>query len=240
MALSGAQLFARYAYPPNELGYCGPPDASVLLGRGPSADEAIVRHARRFEGAWAYLELIAVAAGIGDPLDPRVVEAYWVGNDLLDLIGGADVARQLQDRLPPQPGASWFAGAAHHGYQVFSVYPWVGLLAKARGNPAAALDILQQCRIRWGEVVGIAGVRVEVRSAPLEVIEGRLALGEPCVDTAALTMDGRAQIGDTVSMHWDWVCDVLGPDQVTQLRAYTLEQLLAANDVLTGSRSKIS
>ena len=24
-------LFARYAFPPNELGYCGPPDASVLL-----------------------------------------------------------------------------------------------------------------------------------------------------------------------------------------------------------------
>ena len=128
----------------------------MLLRRGPSADEAIARHARQFEGAWAYLELIAAAAGIGDPLDPRVVEAYWVGNDLLDLISGVDVARQLQDRLPPQPGASWFAGAAHHGYQVFSVYPWVGLLAKRRGNPAAALDILQQCRIRWGEVVGIA------------------------------------------------------------------------------------
>jgi hypothetical protein len=234
MAQSGAQLFARYAYPPNELGYCGPPDASVLLRRGPSADVAIARHARQFEGAWAYLELIAAAAGIGDPLDPRVVEAYWVGNELLDLIGGAEVARQLQDRLPPQPGASWFAGAAHHGYQVFSVYPWVGLLAKRRGTPAAALDILQQCRIRWGEVVGIADGRVEVRSAPLEFVDGGLALGEPTTQTAALSVDGPAQVGDIVAMHWDWVCDVLTPDQVTQLRAHTRGQLDRVNGVLAG------
>ena len=25
MTLTGATLFARYAYPPNVLGYCGPP-----------------------------------------------------------------------------------------------------------------------------------------------------------------------------------------------------------------------
>src|SRR6478735_724946 len=143
MHRSGAQLFARYAYPPNELGYCGPPDASVLLRRGPSADAAIAQHARRFEGAWAYLDLLASAAGIADPLDARVVEAYWLGNDLLELVPDTAVAGELQARLPPQPGACWSAGAAHHGYQVFSVYPWLGLLAKRRGAPDAALNILQ-------------------------------------------------------------------------------------------------
>ena len=154
-----------------------------------------------------------------DPLDARVVEAYWVGNDLLDLIGGAESHGELQDRLPPQPGASWFAGRRHHGYQVFSVYPWVGLLARRRGTPLPLWTSCSSAGSDGARSSGIAGVRVEVRSAPLEVIEGRLALGEPCVDTAALSMDGRAQIGDTVSMHWDWVCDVLGPHQVTQLRA---------------------
>ena len=28
---TGATRFARYAFPPNELGHCGPDDASVLL-----------------------------------------------------------------------------------------------------------------------------------------------------------------------------------------------------------------
>ena len=36
MTLTGATMFARYAYPPNVLGYCGPDDASPLLSRDPT------------------------------------------------------------------------------------------------------------------------------------------------------------------------------------------------------------
>ena len=32
----GHATFARYAFPPNELGYCGPSDASVLLHGDPA------------------------------------------------------------------------------------------------------------------------------------------------------------------------------------------------------------
>ncbi len=48
MTRSGAQLFARYAYPPNELGYCGPNDAAPLLEHGFSgdADQEIAARAR--------------------------------------------------------------------------------------------------------------------------------------------------------------------------------------------------
>ena len=42
--------------------------------------------ARQFAGAWPYLEFIAGVSGIKDPLDRRVVEAYWLGNDLLERI----------------------------------------------------------------------------------------------------------------------------------------------------------
>jgi len=34
--VSGAQLFARYAYPPNVLGYCGPADHLSLFEYGTS------------------------------------------------------------------------------------------------------------------------------------------------------------------------------------------------------------
>src|ERR1039458_5353739 len=85
----GPLLFARYAYPPNALGYCGPGDSQSLLelGADPGSvgnDEGLRRLARRFEGAWPYVELIAAANRIEDPLDLRVVEAYWIGNELLD------------------------------------------------------------------------------------------------------------------------------------------------------------
>ncbi len=247
MIRSGAELFARYAYPPNELGYCGPADSSILLRRDADADAHISRHARQFEGAWVYLELIAAAAEIADPLDRRVVEAYWLGNELLELIDRRETPARLQARLPPQPGASWTPGRPQHGYQVFAVYPWVGLLGRRPAGDGPALGILDRCRIRWGEVIAIDGDRVRVTCAALDYQDGSLRLGAPREQTAALSKGDRSllarddagsvarsvRIGDTVAMHWDWVCDVLNPSQVARLADNTADQLAVANAALT-------
>ena len=40
---------------------------------------------------------------IDDPLDPRVVEAYWVGNGLLDCVRSQDLARHVEDRFRRPP-----------------------------------------------------------------------------------------------------------------------------------------
>ena len=80
---SGASMFVRYAFPPNQRGYCGPSDTGALLGYGRAgARETEFRPvAQAFTGAWPYLELIAAAAGIADPLDARVVEATGSGTN---------------------------------------------------------------------------------------------------------------------------------------------------------------
>ncbi len=245
MTRSGAQLFARYAYPPNELGYCGPDDASVLLGRGIEAEAQIELHARQFEGAWSYLELIAAAAHIDDPLDPRVVEAYWLGNELLELIDDAATPQLLRERLPPQSGAMWGRGLAHHGYHVFAVYPWTRLLFGANGNAhaaATALRVLDQCRIRWGTVTALDGDRAIVRCRPLAWHDATLVLGEPAAQSAAIVVDGRSllagetapAVGDDVAMHWDWVCDVLQHDQLAALERCTEDQLARVNAMALG------
>src|SRR5690606_16524020 len=82
---SGPLRFARLAYPPNALGYCGPDDAAALLDHADAglAGADLAGLARQFAGAWPYLQLIAASAGRPDPLDADVVEAYWLGNDLL-------------------------------------------------------------------------------------------------------------------------------------------------------------
>ena len=51
---SGALLFARYAYPPNALGYCGADQNRTLLeyGDAGASDQGLVELARSFEGAW--------------------------------------------------------------------------------------------------------------------------------------------------------------------------------------------
>ncbi|MDX6239520.1 MAG: hypothetical protein QOG10_4335 [Kribbellaceae bacterium] len=243
MAVSGAELFARYAYPPNQLGYCGPDDASVLLRRGsPTAELQIAGHARQFEGAWPYLQIIAAAAQIADPLDIRVVEAYWIGNELLDDVDPESAVAQLQDRFGGQVGASWVPGRPHHSFHVFAVYPWVGLLSRDPGH-GVALSVLEQCRIRWGEVVAVEGERVRVRSRPLVVRQGLLELGSPREEIAAWSVDGSSPLlsaprgdqlqpvaeGDQVALHWGWVCDVLGSRQVAELEARSADQLSRTN-----------
>jgi len=35
--------------------------------------------------------------------------------------------------------------------------------------------------------------------------------------------------GDTISLHWDWVCETLTPQQLRRLRHYTATQLRLAN-----------
>lgn len=243
MSVAGTALFARYAYPPNELGYCGPDDASVLLASDPAAAEKrIAEHARQFEGAWSYLEIIAAAARIDDPLDARVVEAYWVGNELLDNLDPEAMVSQLRERFGDQSGASWIPGLPHHGFHVFAVYPWVGLLRRGTGKDVA-LSVLEQCRIRWGEVLDVNGERVTVLGRPLVLTSGFLELGALTEQTAAWSMAGRSLLpaaeagldrpplspGDHIAMHWDWVCDVLNPEQVAQLKSRTADQLRRTN-----------
>jgi len=232
MSGSGALLFARYAYPPNELGYCGPEDASALLLSGAGAE--IERRARQFDGAWCYLEFIAEATGIPDPLDERVVEAYWIGNDLLAQVDPAALVDRMRQRFRDQPGGTWREAAdravAHHSFQVFDVYPWAGLL-RSSGNPTA-LTVLDRCRIRTGRVLAVDGESATVESRPLRWDGGAMLEGPRRQEAVRWSTGGRSLIdgvspGDRVAMHWDWVCDVLTDEQCGRIESLEARQRAA-------------
>lgn len=231
----GPLLFVRYAYPPNALGYCGPPDSAAFraYGLAGAVDADLVRLARSFTGAWPYLELIAERAGIADPLDRRVVEAYWVGNRLLDSAALADLAdpvgERFRDRLGLAPDAPC-GGVAHHSFHVLCVYPWAGMLTDSRRS-GQALSVLDRCRIRWGRVTAVDGARVAVRSRPLTWDGRRLGLGAPVAEPAVTSVVDTAgpAVGDWVSLHWDWVCDRLSERQVRALRLATSRHLDLVN-----------
>ena len=62
---SGPLLFARYAFPPNHYGYCGPEDADGFFRSGVAGDDHGLRaRARNFDGALPHLQLIADAVDI--------------------------------------------------------------------------------------------------------------------------------------------------------------------------------
>lgn len=246
--LTGPQLFARYAYPPNELGYCGPDDAQMLFDYGHEqiTDQGLVQLAQRFHGPWPYLKLIAGAAGIADPFDRRVVEAYWVGNELLDQVQTTDFGNALREKFHPMAGRHWdhlaegipAGGVAHHAFHVFGVYPWVGLLTSGRSDHP--LHQLDRCRIRWGRVEALEGDQAVVRYRPLSWDGTRVSLGAAEIETVQRGIDGRGfvqdlAVGDWVSMHWHWVCDRLDQRQLRDLRRYTTRQLEMTNDRVTHS-----
>jgi len=239
----GPLVFARYAYPPNALGYCGPRDPDEFLGLACMGDDAtgLRRRAAEFEGAWPYLQLIARCNGIDEPLDARVVEAYWRGNELLRAVPASTLVAFVEERFgyrlgPDLPSvvSAVAPGLAHHSFHVFAVYPWLGLLRAGREGPA--LEVLDRCRIRWGWVEALAAEHVVVRSQPLCFDGSRLVLGTERREAArrglrGMTMLPDLRAGDVVSLHWDWVCDRLTPDGWRWLEYCTRRNLDAVNSL---------
>jgi len=240
----GPVVFARYAYPPNALGYCGADDPAALLGAAAERPDVDTLHAlaSRFEGAWPYLQLIAACNHIADPLDWRVTKAYWVGNSLLDNVPRSTFTASLDDRFGHRAGRRFApiaeavpaGGVPHHSFHVFAVYPWLGMLRAGMEGPP--LQVLDRCRIRWGRVEAVLGDRVVVRCRTLRFDGFRLVLGEDQVEEDRVSLNGVGFVedlvaGDVVSLHWDWVCDRLSPEELFRLRRYTARSLAAVNSL---------
>ena len=240
----GPVLFARYAFPPNSHGFCGPNDHTAFFEYGVSGvdDGGLRAMSQQFAGAWPYLELIAGATGLSDPLDRRVVEAYWVGSPRLDAVSTTAVGNSMEDRFRYLTGPRFFTlaegvlagGVPHHSFAVFCIYPWTGLLSDRR-KAKHALTVLDRCRIRWGKVQAVTGDQVVVVSSPLTWDGEKLDFGPPTTETVVRSVDGVGMVtdlapGDWVSLHWEWVCDKLTEQQVARLRDYTLRHLKIVNE----------
>ena len=246
MTAKGALLFGRYAFPPNQLGYCGPPDHQALLdyvARG-APDEGLVELERRFEGAYPYLQLIAAANGIADPFDERVVDAYWVGNRLLNKVKAGGFRDSLNERFGPRMDSRTFhwlttkitqGARPHHNFHVFDIYVRAGLMNDERAT--IALDLMDSCRVSWGTVVSIEGDELVVQRPALALVEGKLALTEPRPARITRQEGGQgfvagARVGDTVSIHWNWACDVLSASALERLRRATTSCLALSNQTI--------
>jgi hypothetical protein len=244
--VSGPLLFARYAYGPNSLGYCGPEQSAELFGEATSGfnDRPLRELAARFEGAYPYLALIARVNGIADPLDARVVDAYWLGNELLTAVNPRALADSLDERfrarLDPREW-QWLRrkgadGALPvHAFHVLDVFPRLGLMRT--GSTDRTLEVMDSCRVRWGRVLERDGDQLVVLASRLEMVEGRLRLGSPTVERVRGWMDGVGLVGastdvrpnDAVSIHWDWACEVVSPTRLRSLMYWTKRELGIAN-----------
>lgn len=240
----GTEFFARYAYAPNHLGYCGPPEVEVLR----TGSEAEVRAvAKRFSGAWPYLRVLARMTGIADPLDRRIVESYWLGGGVGARLDPREFGAELLAVIGPQAGHYWAhltpdllaEAAGNHAFHVFGVYPWSRLLG--RGMDEHPMHVLDSCRITWATVVSVDGAEAEVRCRRLELRGDALGLTAPALTRVQVRADGYAAVpdvaaGDEVAVHWGRICGRLDRSQVRDLETSTLRQLHLTSRRLRGGR----
>lgn len=241
----GVELFARYAYAPNALGYCGPPLGATLRDGSAAAVRAA---AATFSGAWPYLQVLSRMTGVADPLDYRLVEAYWLGGGLGAALDAAEFTRELLDIIGPRAGSYWShlgpdlaeEAAANHCFHVFGIYPWSRLLGRGanKAMDEQALKVLDNCRITPATVVSRTADDIEVCCRELRYTHGALELSEPAVRSLTVWTDGYsavpdAQPGDEVAIHWSRLCGRLNPEQARALTDSTDRQLRVTNRRLT-------
>lgn len=97
----GLLLCAKYSVAPNYFGYCGPDENKSLVDhlKENVGDKEVQSILSEFETLYLNLTLIAKENKIADVFDKRVVEAYWVGNELLQSVSSRHYAYLLNEKF---------------------------------------------------------------------------------------------------------------------------------------------
>lgn len=249
-SVHGTVLFTRYAFMPNHLERCGPLRAQdnqtiFQYAVAGETDPYFRSLLSEFQAAYPYLQLIARTTGYKDAFDPAVVRAYWIGSDLLERVEIRQFHTSLEERfskLLDRKNLAYLLGKApagarpHHSFNVFDVQRFTH-------EKTHSLNTMEKCRIGWGRVTAVDAGHFVVEHQPLqwgkEAPNGRAGLifGPPTLARIVRHMDGkgfadRAQVGDWISFHWDWACDVLTEPERAHLEKWTRHHMQLATETL--------
>lgn len=243
--VDGVSKCARYAFGPNKLHLCGPDanrDVMAYLTEGVS-DPGLNQIMAGFSTMYPYLESIARANHIRDPFDARVVEAYWIGNALLEGISTQTFYTHLRDglQLRDRHGAKEFDQMAsklpqgacmHHSFHVFNAYKRTGHQEKYHN-----LESMDACRISWGTVVSVDGPSITVDRKPLLLDGHQLRLSDAEEITIMRRLEDDHSFddltpGQIISMHWGVPCEIITSEHVRWLGHYTQKHIALTNTTL--------
>jgi hypothetical protein len=243
--MDGIIRCTRYAFGPNRLHYCGP-DANAEIRaylEAGEVDVGLTKLLGAFKTMFPYLRLIADSNGIRDPFDERVVEAYWLGNSLLDNVGKRRLWRHLAEglnlkkKLTPREfelveEKVGHGAVPHHNFHVLDIWKRTGHEARPH-----TLESMDACRISSGKVIEVDGPNILVEREPITIMGGKLAVGAPERVRIRRALESLSDIEQLqpeqiISMHWGVPCEVITPAQAADLRHYTLKHLALANETI--------
>jgi hydrogenase maturation factor len=244
--MDGLKVACVYSLPSFSLGFCGPQDKKsqkTLLdfASGKSIPEKKVRGIfEKFEAAYHYYKLIAEKNKITDPLNERVVRAFWVGNALLEKVNEDDLRNLILIDFC-QPGLLTKAQAEkkaasipkeavpHHSFHVL-------VLGAITGRIELKDSMLDLCRIGWGRVAEIKSKKSKVKTLRVKyrplVLSKNISLGEGVEKEINWNQNivPKVIVGDWVSFHWASACEVLDKESVNNLELYTRNTIRAINE----------
>jgi len=254
--LSGELLHTKHAFPPNNLGYCGPDTRGKILDclQSHSTDEKLLSILTKFEAAYPFVEMIGKSTG-KNPFDYKVTEAYWLGNSLLDNVAPSEffdfthqdlslsrMAAGKKDGLKKAEAKSLFKNLGslakpHHTFYVLGMY---ARTSDQSGSQSKLLSLMDSCRISWGKVLEVKPKTLLVERPSLTFSDHKLALTRPKKTEIQYDSEihpfSRIGKGDWVSVHWSFASEVLRPYQVANLKRYTALDILATNALAESKR----
>jgi len=226
--MKGVELAARFAYITNFLRYCGPEEAKKQIDEyieKQDNEKDVEVSLKKFEGLYPYLSSIAEKTN-KHFTDYDVVEAYWIGNKLLEEFNDEDlkniINELVQRGLPKSIGNELIKNlpsgfVPHHNFNVF--YVGVG---RTTGSVETNIQNMDNCRTSWGKVVEIYNDKLLVLTQTLKKENNKFVLEE---DTKTIVYSDKmlpdVKKEDIIAIHWGFAPVILTKEQVRNLEKYT-------------------
>ncbi len=230
MDIKALRFEGRFSIAPNCLGYCGREEAGeklrdcVINGNCSGVEEEL----KKFIVLYPYLKTIARITKLPVFSFP-VIESYWLGNDLLKKVkkehyglllenfkkqGVPDwLIKELMDRRPKK-------FIPNHLFQVLHV----GVGRASDGVVPFNLESINNCMIRWGEVIKINNKKAEIKLNSLIKNVNKYSLKK---ENIVLPVDVKfvqnLKIKDSVAIHWNMIIKKLTIEEKEKLLFWTDE-----------------
>ncbi len=221
----GIELQAKYSYVPNSFGYCGPKSFYAiydLYQKGEVDIWDLKKELEKFVIPMSYLKLIASSNG-KEIFDYEVVEAFWIGNQLLQNVKFDDLknfiihdlvkvglkknrAIQLSENLPKNL-------VPNHFFHVLYIQFITDKVKRHLGN-------FDNCHIGWGRVKHAGDNYLKLDYFPLLKKSGQYYIGKG----SKKVLKGFVKnplAGDFISVHWGSAIQKLTERQLRNIEYYT-------------------
>ncbi|MDP2821008.1 MAG: DUF6390 family protein [bacterium] len=237
--MQGIRIAALYGFYPHKLGFCGLQENSAkktfldFLSGKKISEQKIRKILETLKGAFSYYRLIAKSNGIKDPFDERVVNAYWIGNQLLEKVPVDSLKKMIikefsgpgflsKEMAVKKASEIPLTSKAHHNFHVL-------VIGSVSGRIVLEGKLLDICRIGWGKVIGYEKKKTEntnrviIEYQPLQKRKGGYSLGKPIHKIVFWDKKfiPEIKIGDRVATHWNHIVQVLGIKDLVNLEKYT-------------------